>query len=119
MIRLLDRLVANPLGAFSVLTLAALLEVSGDSLFQSGFYRSSGVGRIAAILAGLLVLGAYGSVVNLPRWDFGRLLGAYVVLFFVMAQVIARVRFGQSPSPGTCAGGALIIAGGIIIALWK
>jgi hypothetical protein len=115
----LDRLVANPLGALGVLTLAAFLEAWGDSFFQVSFYRSSGAGRILTFLAGALVLAAYGSVVNVPRWDFGKLLGMYVVLFFLMAQLLAKVRFGQSPTLPIYAGGALIVAGGLVIALWK
>lgn len=116
---MLDRLVANPLGAFCVLTLAAFLEAYGDSFFQVSFYRSSGLGRVLAFVAGAAVLAAYGSVVNAPRWDFGKLLGVYVVLFFLMAQLLARVRFGQSPTPPIYAGGALIVAGGLVIAFWK
>ena len=115
----LDRLVSNPLGALSVLTLAAFLEAWGDSLFQAGFYRSSGLGRVIALLAGAIVLAAYGSVVNVPRWDFGKLLGVYVVLFFLMAQILNKVRFGQSPTSPIYAGGGLIVAGGLVIAFWK
>jgi small multidrug resistance family-3 protein len=116
---LLDRLVANPLGAMAVLTLAAFLEACGDSFFQVGFYRASGIGKVLAILAGAAVLTAYGSVVNIPRWDFGKLLGAYVVLFFVMAQLLNRIRFGQSPTTPIYAGGALIVAGGCVVMFWK
>jgi hypothetical protein len=115
----LDRLVSNPLGAFGVLTLAAFLEVYGDSFFQVSFYRSSGFGRALAYVAGVAVLAAYGSVVNVPRWDFGKLLGVYVVLFFVIAQLVAKMRFGQSPTTPIYAGGALIVAGGMVIALWN
>jgi hypothetical protein len=116
---LLDRLVANPLGAMLVLCLAAFLEAWGDSFFQVSFYRSSGVARVAAFVAGCAVLGAYGSVVNVPRWEFGKLLGLYVVFFFVMAQVLNKVRFGQWPSLPVCVGGVLIVAGGVVIAVWK
>jgi len=115
----LDRLVSNPLGAFAVLILAAFLEAFGDSFFQVSFYRSSGWGRVAAFVAGAVVLTAYGSVVNVPRWDFGKLLGVYVVLFFLMAQLLAKLRFGQSPTPPIYAGGALIVAGGLVIAFCK
>jgi hypothetical protein len=115
----LDRLVANPMGALGVLTVAAYLEAYGDSFFQAGFYRSTGWGRWLALAMGVGVLAAYGSVVNVPRWDFGKLLGVYVVLFFLMAQVLAKVRFGQSPTLPIYAGGALIAAGGLVIALWK
>ncbi|HVZ83170.1 MAG TPA: hypothetical protein VG893_05800 [Terracidiphilus sp.] len=116
---LLDRLVSNPFGVVSVLALAAFLEAWGDSFFQVSFYRASGVGRILAFAAGAVVLACYGSVVNTPRWDFGKLLGVYVVLFFVVAQVLAKVRFGQSPTLPVYAGGALIVAGGLVIALWR
>ena len=116
---ILSRLVANPLGGLGGLAFAAFLEAWGDSFFQVSFYRSSGIGRIPAFVTGALVLAAYGSVVNVPRWDFGKLLGVYVVLFFLMAQILNRVRFGQSPTLPICAGGGLIVAGGLVIALWK
>jgi small multidrug resistance family-3 protein len=116
---LLDRIVSYPAGAFLILALAALLEALGDSFFQASFYRSSGFGRIVWFLAGTAVLASYGSVVNIPRWDFGKLLGVYVVLFFVMAQILNKVRFQQSPTTPIYVGGTLIIAGGLIIAYWK
>jgi len=119
LVNFLDRVVAHPLGALAVLSGAAYLEAWGDSFFQVGFYRSSGWGRAGAIVAGAAVLAAYGSVVNVPRWDFGKLLGAYVVLFFLMAQLLNRIRFGQAPTPPIYAGGALIVAGGLVIAFWK
>jgi hypothetical protein len=115
----LNRLVSYPLGAFAVLTLAAFLEAWGDSFFQVSFYRSSGFSRVLAFLAGAAVLAAYGSVVNVPRWDFGKLLGVYVVLFFLMAQILNKVRFGQSPTLPIYAGGGLIVAGGLVIAFWR
>ena len=116
---ILNRLVTNPLGAFLVLSLAAFLEVWGDSFFQVSFYRSAGFSRVLAFLAGAAVLACYGSVVNVPQWEFGKLLGVYVVLFFLMAQLLAWVRFGQSPTPPIYAGGALIVVGGAVIAFWK
>jgi hypothetical protein len=116
---ILDKLVQDPRGALAVLALAAFLEAWGDSFFQVGFYRSSGMGRVLALGSGAAVLAAYGSLVNVPRWDFGKLLGAYVVLFFLMAQLLNKVRFGQSPTPPIYAGGALIVAGGLVIAFWK
>jgi len=111
--------VSNPMGALGVLAVAALLEAWGDSLFQTGLYRSSGIGRIIALLAGVSVLAIYGAVVNLPHWHFGRLIGAYVVLFFLMAQVVAKVRFGQAPTTPIYLGGLLILAGGLVISFWS
>jgi len=116
---ILDRLIANPIGTVSLLAFAAFLEAYGDSFFQVSFYRSSGLARVLAFVAGAVVLTAYGSVVNVPRWDFGKLLGVYVVLFFLMAQLLNKVRFGQAPTMPIYAGGALIVAGGLVIAFWK
>lgn len=119
MMKVLDRLVSWPPGVFALLALGASLEAYGDSCFQQGFYRSSGSARVLALLAGVAVLGAYGSIVNVPRWDFGRLIGVYVVMFFLVAQVLNRVRFGHGPTPQILVGGALIVAGGAVIALAK
>jgi len=115
---LLNQVVTYRSGALLVLFIAAVLEAYGDSCFQSGLYRSRGTARIVVFLIGAASLTSYGLVVNIPRWDFGRLLGVYVVLFFLCAQVIARVRFGQSPSLAVIAGGALITAGGLIITVF-
>ena len=114
-----DRFAQSTLGAFMFLFVAASLEAFGDSFFQSAFYRASGWGRLAAIVAGAVTLAAYGSIVNLPRWDFGRLIGVYVVFFFVLGQVLNKVRFGQSPSLPIYTGGALVVAGGLVMALWQ
>jgi hypothetical protein len=57
--------------------------------------------------------------VNLPQWDFGKLLGVYVVLFFLFAQIVAKVRFHQAPTTPILVGGALIVAGGAVITFWK
>ena len=107
-----DAIVSHRSGALLVLLLAALLEAYGDSRFQSALYRSSGMSRIVSFLAGAVSLAAYGLVVNAPRWDFGKLLGVYVVLFFLLAQVVAWARFGQTPTLPILLGGTLIVAGG-------
>jgi small multidrug resistance family-3 protein len=102
-----------------VLLIAASLEVLGDSFFQSGLYRSTGVNRSLWFGLGVCVLGLYGLFVNLPQWDFGKLLGVYVALFFVVAQIVAKLRFQQSPTTPILTGGALIVAGGLVITFWK
>ena len=114
----LDHIVAHRSGALLILLLAAFLEAYGDSSFQTALYRSSGMARTIAFLSGAASLAAYGLVVNTPRWDFGKLLGVYVVLFFLLAQVVARVRFGQVPTLPVLLGGALIVSGGVIISVY-
>ncbi len=114
-----NQLVATRIGTFAVLLLAAFLEAYGDSCFQSGLYRNTGVARYAAFAGGAVTLALYGLVVNTPPWDFGKLLGVYVVLFFLVAQLLARVRFQQSPTTPILVGGSLIVAGGAVMTLWK
>ena len=117
--QLFTQLVATRAGTLAVLLLAAFLEAYGDSCFQSGLYRTTGVARYVAFAAGALSLALYGLAVNTPPWDFGKLLGLYVVLFFLVAQVLAKVRFNQAPTAPILLGGSLIVAGGALIMFWK
>jgi small multidrug resistance family-3 protein len=41
------------------------------------------------------------------------------VLFFLVAQVLVKVRFHQAPTAPILLGGSLIVAGGAVITLWK
>jgi hypothetical protein len=50
---------------------------------------------------------------------FGKLLGIYVVMFFIVAQILAKVRFNQAPTAPIYLGGALIVAGGFVIGFWR
>lgn len=93
---------------------AALLEAGGDALVRKGLHAPA-VGRLAFLLAGGAALFAYGCMVNSPPWDFGRLLGVYMVFFFVVAQAIAWLAFGQRPDGRLMLGGALIVIGGLIV----
>lgn len=116
---LVEQIAAHRAGALLILALAAFLEATGDSYFQSGLYRTSGTVRVLSFVGGAAMLVLYGLMVNLPRWDFGRLLGIYVVLVFLMAQLLAKVRFGQSPTPPILVGGSLVVVGGLVITFWK
>src|SRR6266571_5883132 len=98
-----------------VLLSAALLEAGGDAVVRLGLRASTTFVRASLFLIGGLVLFAYGYVVNAPPWDFGRLLGVYVVFFFVVAQLISWLVFHQRPNTAVLIGGSLIIAGGVII----
>ncbi len=99
-----------------LLFVAALLEASGDAIVRAGLHASALGTRLALFLGGAAVLFAYGYVVNRPPWDFGRLLGVYVVFFFVVAQAIGWIAFGQAPTRGIWLGGALIVIGGVVVA---
>jgi drug/metabolite transporter superfamily protein YnfA len=95
---------------------AALLEAGGDALVRAGI-RSAGIARLVLWLAGALAVFAYGFAVNTPKWNFGRLLGVYVTLFFLVAQLIGWCFFHEVPGRGILLGGACILAGGAIMTL--
>ena len=104
--------------ALLILAVAALLEAGGDAIVRSGLHASTFGARAGLILLGGAVLLVYGLVVNAPPWDFGRLLGVYVTLFFVAAQVIGYAAFGIIPSVPILVGGGLVAAGGLLMTFW-
>jgi hypothetical protein len=102
-----------------VLLIAAVLEAGGDALVRHGLYSQSSMTRGGFLALGAIVLFAYGLTVNTPPWDFGRLLGVYVTLFFLVAQLINWLAFGLPPTLPIVVGGTLIIAGGLTITFWR
>lgn len=100
--------------ALALLIGAALFEVGGDALMRRGLENRSWL-----LAGGALSLVIYGIVVNEGGFDgdldFGRLMGAYIAVFFVVSQIIAMIFYRELPALRTLAGGALIIVGGYTI----
>ncbi len=109
----------RPATAYALLFLTACLEAGGDALIRSGLQSQGLAMRVLGLAAGGLVLFGYGLLVNAPAWDFGRLLGVYVTMFFVVAQALNFFLFGVKPAPPLLAGGALVILGGLVVAFWR
>jgi hypothetical protein len=109
----------NPAITGLLLIVAAALEVGGDAVVRLGLRNASGRPQIATIAAGGIILLAYGLFVNWAPADFGRLLGIYVVLFFIIAQLTNFLVFGVRPGMPILAGGLLIAAGGFVITVWR
>jgi small multidrug resistance family-3 protein len=105
--------------ALLILFAAAVLEAGGDAIVRTGIHSSQLISRIGIFFVGAVVLFAYGWVVNAPPWDFGKLLGIYVVFFFVVSQLINYFFFHQKPSLTIILGGLLIVSGGLVIGLAK
>ncbi len=99
------------------LIVAALLEASGDAIVRIALHKPAPAIRFALFALGAGLLFAYGCVVNAAPWDFGRLLGLYMVFFFTIVQLISWAGLGQTPNKSVLVGGILIIGGGIVIAL--
>jgi small multidrug resistance family-3 protein len=97
-----------------LLVMAAGLEVGGDAAIRHGLARASW----PWMALGVSSLGFYGFLVNAgPTADFGRLMGVYIAVFFVVSQLINAAAFGGRPSSSLLVGGVLIAVGGVVIQL--
>jgi small multidrug resistance family-3 protein len=97
--------------AWLIFIAAATLEVAGDAVIRKGLHGSV----IWFIMAGFLMLGGYGVVVNTVKWDFSRLLGVYVAVFAAVSVLAGRFVFRETIPASTWLGLAIIAIGGAVI----
>ena len=95
------------------LLVAAVLEAGGNALLRQSLLRA----WWPLLMAGIITLGVYGLLVNQSglNFDFGRLMGCYIVAFFIISQILAALIFRDLPSLWTLIGGTLIVMGGLTI----
>jgi small multidrug resistance family-3 protein len=105
--------------ALVLLLAATILEVSGDAVVRIAIYNHVGLARLGLSLAGAALLFGYGTFLNLAPLQFGQVVGLYLATLFVVWQVINFVAFRALPTLPIVLGGALVIAGGVIITFWK
>lgn len=92
---------------------AAVAEIGGAWLVWQGWREHRG---LAWILAGVVLLGAYGFVATLqPDPNFGRVLAAYGGVFVAGSLLFARLVDGFRPDRFDLAGSALCLAGVALI----
>lgn len=101
-----------------LLLAAAVLEAGGDWLIRKGIHTPSWQ-RVGWFAIGAMALFVYGWTVNRPPWNFGELLGLYMVFFFLAAQVISYFLLKEPLRGPVVAGGLLIMSGGLVIFLSK
>ncbi len=101
------------------LLVATTLEVSGDAIVRMSIYNHAGWARAGLMLAGAALLFGYGFSLNLAPVEFGRVVGLYIATLFVVWQAINFIAFRTMPTPPILAGGALVVAGGLVITFWK
>jgi len=68
-----------------------------------------------AILAGWLLLGLYGLLVNTIRWEFSRALGVYMGVFATVSILTGWLVFKEIIPLTTWLGLGLIVTGGLLI----
>jgi small multidrug resistance family-3 protein len=98
--------------AWLIFVVAALLEVGGDAAIRRGLRG----GGLLFIIAGFVVLGCYGLVVNSAKsLDFSKLLGVYAAFFALVSILCGRYIFKESIPASTWIGLSLIVIGGLVI----
>lgn len=102
-----------------LLLLATTLEVSGDAVVRLALYSHAGLVRLAFLLVGAALLLGYGSLLNTAPVPFGRIVGLYIATLFVVWQIITFLVFRTVPGLPIWLGGALVIAGGLVITFWR
>jgi len=102
-----------------LLLIATTLEVSGDAIVRLAIYNHAGLVRVALLVAGAALLLGYGSFLNTAPVEFGRIVGLYIATLFVVWQIINFIVFRAPPGTPVWLGGALVVAGGLIVTFWR
>ncbi|HWY62127.1 MAG TPA: hypothetical protein VNW15_09530 [Rhizomicrobium sp.] len=98
---------------------ATTLEAFGDAVVRMGVYNHAGWARLGLFLGGAMLLFGYGLSLNLAPLPFGRVVGLYIATLFVVWQFVNFISFRTLPTLPVLAGGALILAGGLVVTFWK
>jgi small multidrug resistance family-3 protein len=89
------------------LLVATIMEASGDALVRMGLGQAALGIRIALFALGAIPL------------EFGRVVGLYIAMLFIVWQFINLIAFRSAPSLAVLLGGTLIVAGGLIVTFWQ
>lgn len=104
---------------FAFLVAATTLEAFGDATIRIGLFNRTGLTQLAVLVGGGLLLFGYGTMLNLAPLPFERVVGMYIATLFCVWQVVAFLTFRTLPSPPILVGGALIVAGGLVVTFWQ
>jgi small multidrug resistance family-3 protein len=104
---------------WAFLIAATALEAGGDALVRVGLFERIGGARVAVMALGALSLFGYGVMLNLAPLPFERVVGLYIATLFLVWQVVSFFSFRSVPSLPILVGGALIVAGGLLVTFWS
>ncbi|HEY2070386.1 MAG TPA: hypothetical protein VGG48_12590 [Rhizomicrobium sp.] len=97
---------------------ATTLESFGDATVRVGLFNRIGFTRAAVMACGGALLFGYGLMLNLAPLPFERVVGLYIATLFVVWQIVTFVTFRTPPGLPILLGGALIVAGGLVVTFW-
>ena len=104
---------------FLFVLLATILEASGDAIVRIALHHPSLPVRIGLFLGGFILLGLYGTSLNLAPVEFATVTGMYIATLFVVFQIANVAFFHIPPTLPVLVGGGFIVTGGLIVALWR
>jgi multidrug transporter EmrE-like cation transporter len=98
---------------------ATVFEAVGDAVMRIALRYRVMPSHIFLFALATLLLAMYGASLNLAPVEFAEATGIYIASLFVAFQIANYVFFHQKPSPSTLVGGALIITGAVVVAVWR
>ena len=104
---------------FLFVLLATVLEAGGDAILRIALHHSSMPARIGLYALGGTMLVLYGTSLNLAPVEFAQVTGFYIATLFVVFQITNYLFFRTAPTAAVAVGGGLIVAGGLIVGLWR
>ncbi|HJW42333.1 MAG TPA: hypothetical protein VJ476_14045 [Rhizomicrobium sp.] len=104
--------------AWAFLIAATTFESFGDATVRIGLFNRVGALQIGVLAGGAAMLFGYGVMLNLAPLPFERVVGLYIATLFLVWQGVSFLSFRTIPSWPIIAGGALIVAGGLIVTFW-
>jgi hypothetical protein len=105
---------------FLFVLLATVLEATGDAVVRIALHTHNHIAvRLGLYLAGAAALTLYGTSLNLAPVEFAQVTGLYIATLFVVFQLTNFVFFRTAPTAPVIVGGTLVIAGGLIVGLWR
>jgi len=104
---------------FLFLIIATSLETFGDAIVRIGLGQAAWLPRSALFLGGGILLFGYGLSLNLAPIEFGRVVGLYIAILFIVWQIVNVIMFRTLPDMPILTGGALIVGGGLIVTFWN
>jgi small multidrug resistance family-3 protein len=104
---------------FLFILAATIFEAFGDAVVRLALHHSSTLARVGLYLIGATLLTLYGTSLNLAPVNFAAATGMYIATLFVVFQVTNYLFFRTIPTPAVWVGGTLVVAGGLIVSVWR
>jgi hypothetical protein len=105
---------------FFFVLMATAFEATGDAVVRISLHTHNHIAvRLALFLTGAAALTLYGTSLNLAPVEFAQVTGIYIATLFVLFQITNFIFFRTAPTTSVIVGGILVIAGGLIVGLWR